>query len=72
VSVVNRNNSSIRHNGVSDAFGGFAIQVPDGQWRVRVTMPSGNLQTVRDITVSNGRVIDNYEAREVYNLIISY
>jgi Carboxypeptidase regulatory-like domain len=72
VIVVNRNNSAVRHNGVSDAFGGFAIQVPDGQWRVRVTMPSGNTQAVRDITVTNGRVMDNYEAREVQNLIISY
>ena len=72
VSVVNRNNPSIRHSGVSNAFGGFAIQVPDGQWSVRVTMPSGNMQTVRDITVTDGRVMDNLEAREVHNLIISY
>ena len=72
VSVVNRNNSAIRHNGVSDVFGGFAIHVPDGQWRVRVTMPSGTMQTIRDITVINGKVVDNYERREVFNLIISY
>jgi hypothetical protein len=72
VSVVNRGNSAVRRNGVSDAFGNFAIRVPDGQWSVRVTMPSGNMQTIRDITVTNGRVVDNYENREVYNLIISY
>ena len=35
-------------------------------------MPSGNIQTVRDITVTDGRVMDNLEAREVHNLIISY
>jgi hypothetical protein len=72
VAVVNRNNTAIRHNGVSNAFGGFAIKVPDGQWSVRVTMPSGNAQTVRDITVRDGKVVDNFEAREVHNLIISY
>ncbi len=72
VTVVNRNDSSIRHNGVSDAFGSFAIRVPDGQWIVRVTMPSGNMQTVRNITVTGGKVMDNLELREVQNLIISY
>ena len=72
VTVVNRNGSSIRHNGVSDAFGSFAIRVPDGQWIVRVTMPSGNMQTVRNITVTGGKVMDNLELREVQNLIISY
>ena len=57
---------------MSNAFGGFAIKVPDGQWSVRVTMPSGNAQTIRDITVTDGRIVDNLEAREVHNLIISY
>ena len=72
VIVVNRFNSSIRRTGVSDAYGSFAIRVPDGQWVVRVTMPSGNTQPVRDITVSGGRVLDVLEAKEVRNLIISY
>ncbi len=72
VIVVNRSRSSIRHNGVSDAFGGFAIHVPDGQWTVRVAMPSGSTQAVRDITVTNGTIMDNAEAVEVRNLIISY
>jgi hypothetical protein len=72
VSVTNRNNSQLQHNGVSNAFGGFAIPVPDGQWTVQVTMPSGSVQTVRQISVTNGKVMDNLENREVYNLIISY
>ena len=72
VTVVNRNNSAIRHGGVSNAFGGFAIPVPDGQWIVTVTMPSGNLQSVRSITVTDGRVVDNQEGRDVQNLIISF
>jgi hypothetical protein len=72
VTVVSRNNSAIRHRGLTNAFGGYAIQVPDGQWSVRVTMPSGNMQTVRDITVTGGRIMDNLEAKEVHNLIITY
>jgi hypothetical protein len=72
VVVSNRNNSLLQHSGVSDAFGAFAIRVPDGQWTVKVTMPSGNIQTVRNITVTDGKVMDNLEGREVYNLIISY
>jgi hypothetical protein len=72
VTVVNRNNTAIRRNGVTDAFGSFAIRVPDGEWTVRVTLPSGNTQPVRHITVTGGRVIDNLESREVQNLIISF
>jgi hypothetical protein len=72
VTVVNRNNNAIRHGGVSNAFGGFAIPVPDGQWVVTVTMPSGNMQSVRSITVTGGKVMDNQEGREVQNLIISF
>jgi Carboxypeptidase regulatory-like domain len=72
VTVINRNSGAIRHSGVSNAFGGFAIPVPDGQWVVRVTMPSGNMQSVRDITVTGGKVMDNQEGREVQNLIISF
>jgi hypothetical protein len=72
VTVINRQDSAIRRNGVSDAFGTFAIRVPDGEWTVRVTLPSGNTQPVRHITVTGGKVMDNLEAREVQNLIISF
>ena len=73
MTVVNRSNTFIRaRSGASDAFGTFAIRVPDGQWVVRVTMPSGNMQSVRSITVTDGMVVDNQERREVQNLIISF
>jgi hypothetical protein len=72
VSVVNRDNNLVHHDGLSNAFGGFAIYVPDGRWTVRVTMPSGRVETVRDVTVTNGKIMDNREAREVYNLIITF
>ena len=48
----------------ANAFGGFAIRVPDGQWIVKVTMPSGNIQTVRNITVTDGKVMDNLEVTQ--------
>jgi len=72
VSVTSRSNNAIHHDGLTNAFGGFAIRLSDGEWTVNVTMPSGRVYPVRSITVSNGRVMDNQEGREVQNLIISY
>jgi hypothetical protein len=72
VSVVSRTNSQIHHDGISDAFGTFAISVPDGEWTIKVTQPSGRVSSVRSITVRNGKVMDNLEAREIFNLIISF
>jgi hypothetical protein len=72
VSVTSRSNSQIRHDGLSNAFGGFAIRLTDGEWTVNVTMPSGRVYPVRSVTVSNGRVVDIQEGREVQSLIITY
>ncbi len=60
-----------RH-GLSDAFGSFAIGLEDGDWSVQVTMPSGRVFSVRQISVANGRVVDDQEQRDIPNLIISY
>ena len=70
--VTSRSNSAIHHDGMTNAFGGFAIRLTDGEWTVNVTMPSGRVYPVRNVTVSDGRVMDNQEGREVHNLIISY
>ena len=72
VTVTSRSNNLIHHDGLTNAFGGFAIRLSDGEWTVNVRMPSGRLYPVRSVTVSNGRVVDNQEGREVHNLIISY
>lgn len=72
VSVTNRDNAAIRKDGMTNAFGNFAIRLTDGEWTVNVRMPSGRVYPVRSITVSNGKVLDNQEGREVRNLIISY
>jgi len=72
VTVTSRSNNLIHHDGLTNAFGGFAIRLSDGEWTVNVRMPSGRLYPVRSVTVSNGRVLDNQEGREVHSLIISY
>jgi hypothetical protein len=72
VTVTSRSNSLIHHDGLTNAFGGFAIRLTDGEWTVNVTMPSGRVYPVRTVTVTNGRVVDNQEGRDVHSLIITY
>lgn len=72
VSVSRTDNASIRRAGMTNAFGTFAIRLTDGEWTVNVRMPSGRFYPVRSVTVSNGKIVDNQEGREVRNLIISY
>jgi len=72
VTVTSRSNNLIHHDGLTNAFGGFAIRLSDGEWTVNVRMPSGRLYPVRSVTVTNGKVLDNQEGREVHSLIISY
>jgi hypothetical protein len=72
VSVSSRANSSIHHDGLTNAFGGFAIRLTDGEWIVKVTKPSGRVYPVRQISVSSGKITDLQEGREVYNLIVSF
>jgi hypothetical protein len=62
----------IFHEGITDAFGRFAIRLGDGAWTVKVTMPSGRVYAVRQISVRDGRIIDNREGRDIPNLIIWY
>jgi len=72
VTVTSRSNNLIHRDGLTNAFGGFAIRLADGEWTVSVTMPSGRVYPVRSVTVSNGKILDNQEGREVRSLIISY
>ncbi len=72
VSVASRDNGEIAHNGVTDAYGRFAIRLEDGEWTVNVTLPSGRRYSVRQITVKDGRVVDRAEGRDIPNLIITY
>ncbi len=56
--------------GWTDAFGRFAVKVPDGDWTVKVAMPSGRVYSVSEITVSNGLISDD-EGRDVPSLTIT-
>ena len=71
VIVSSRSNRAIRHEGMSDAYGRFAIKLSEGDWTVNVTMPSGRIYPVSQITVSGGKVFDEREGREVPSLIIT-
>ena len=44
---------------MTNAFGEFNVSLPDGDWTVKVKMPSGSVYAVgSDVTASAGRVID--------------
>lgn len=72
VTVVSLNSLGLAHSGISDAFGGFAIRLEDGDWTVRVTMPSGRTYPIREVSVRDGKITDRREQREIPNLIITY
>jgi hypothetical protein len=69
--VTSRSNRAVRHEGMSDAYGRFAIKLTEGDWTVNVTMPSGRVYPVSQITVTGGRILDEREGREVPSLIIT-
>jgi hypothetical protein len=56
----------------TDADGLFAVSLPEGDWTIKVTMPSGRTLAVSegDITATAGRVLDKY-GRDLTNLVIS-
>lgn len=57
---------------MTDADGEFKVSLPDGDWTVKVKMPSGTVYPVgRDfVTASNGRVID-VNGRNVADFLIT-
>jgi len=70
VLLSNRTNTFSDRIAMTDAFGRFAVKVPDGDWIVKVTMPSGRVYSVSEITVSNGQIIDD-QGRDVPSLTIT-
>ena len=70
VTLVSRSGIYEDRTALSDAFGRFAVRVPDGDWTVRVAMPSGRVYPVSEITVSNGLITDS-EGRDVPSLTIT-
>jgi hypothetical protein len=70
VTVSSRTNAFVDRFKLTDEDGRFAIQVPDGDWTVKVTMPSGRVYPVSQITVSNGLITDDI-GRDIPSLIIT-
>jgi hypothetical protein len=70
VTISNRTNAYADRVALTDAFGRFAVKVPDGDWTVNVTMPSGRAYSVSQITVSNGLISDDI-GRDIPSLVIT-
>ncbi len=60
VIIANLTKNYADRNAMTDADGEFKVSLPDGDWTVKVQMPSGSIFAVgRDfVTASNGRVTD--------------
>jgi hypothetical protein len=43
----------------TDALGRYAVSLPEGDWTVKVGMPSGKFYAVSQITVSGGQITDD-------------
>jgi hypothetical protein len=70
VTISNRTNAYADRVALTDAFGRFAVKVPDGDWTVNVAMPSGRAYAVSQITVSNGLISDDI-GRDIPSLVIT-
>jgi hypothetical protein len=54
----------------SDAYGRYAVRLPDGDWTVRVTMPSGRSYAVSQLSVGGGQIVDD-QGRDIPTLVIT-
>jgi hypothetical protein len=70
ITVANRGRTFIDRQGTTDAYGHYAIRLPDGDWTVKVTMPSGRTYDVSQITISGGQIVDSL-GRQVPSLTIT-
>lgn len=70
ITVANRLGLSPDRTFESDAYGRFAVRLQDGSWDVRVTMPSGRVWSVSQLTISNGKIVDQY-GRDIPSLVIT-
>ncbi len=54
----------------TDALGRYAFNLPEGDWTVRVEMPSRKVFPVKEITVSGGQITTTDDGRELAALTI--
>jgi hypothetical protein len=71
VVITDRSGRYIDRTARTNAFGEFAITLPEGDWTIKVTMPSGRTLAVGqgEVTASAGKIIDMY-GRDLRNLVI--
>jgi hypothetical protein len=54
----------------TDAYGRYAVRLPDGDWTVKVTMPSGRTYAVRQLVIANGQISDD-QGVDIPSLVIT-
>jgi hypothetical protein len=54
----------------TDAYGRYAVRLPNGDWTVKVVMPSGRAYVVSQLTISGNQIIDDL-GRDVPSLTIT-
>lgn len=71
VVITDRSGRYIDRTTRTNAFGQFAITLPEGDWTIKVTMPSGRTLAVGQgqVTAAAGKIIDMY-GRDLANLVI--
>jgi hypothetical protein len=73
ITLTSQANNLLSRAGQTDALGRFAIRLADGDWIVRVTMPSGRVyipEGLSQVRVRNGQVSD-VQGRRIPSLEIT-
>ncbi len=70
ITVANRLGNFENRVATTDAYGRYAVRLPDGDWTVNVEMPSGRVYAVSQITISGGQIVDNF-GRDIPSLTIT-
>lgn len=70
VTISDRANTISDRVAISNAFGRYAFDLPDGEWTVNVTMPSGRSYPVSQLRVANGQINDDL-GRDIPSLTIN-
>jgi len=70
VTASNRLGTFTDREAVTDSLGRYAFRLPEGDWTVKVAMPSGRVYPVSELTVSNGQISDD-QGRDIPTLTIN-
>jgi len=70
VILSSRTNAFVDRVARTNAKGRYRVQLPDGDWTVKVVMPSGRSYVVSQLTVSAGNIVDSL-GRDIPSLTIT-